>query len=49
MNHTILSYFFFKKHVIEAKRAQELPLGQAHALVLTGIQLEFIPASKYLT
>lgn len=48
MNHTILSYFFFLKHVIEAKRAQELPLGQAHALVLTGIQVGVHTSLKYL-
>lgn len=39
---------FFKKHVIEAKRAQELPLGQAHALVLTGIQVGVHTSLKVL-
>lgn len=49
MNHTILSYFFFKKHVMEAKRTQEFPLGQAQALVLTGIQVGVHTSLKNLT
>lgn len=40
---------FFKKHVMEAKRTQEFPLGQAQALVLAGIQVGVHTSLKDLT